>query len=242
MKRKILISLIISIAILAISTISFAAVEIVPSKNGAGTDAIVNVTVSDSYLLCRGMKNIGESLYGCGANVEPHLATNKDWGAVSYLSNSIYGTNTTGGNTGKTVSINGVSYYSTTPNITGVMNWGSNPNSTRITHTAGLCSDYQTNNYITELVSNSSTKFVELINISTFNATTNAGMALSENISAGTPKNNGSRQAHSVTLRLGMFGYNIRNNSGSLSIATYGGETSSCTFRPVIWNNVVQSN
>ena len=34
--------------------------------------------------------NNGETL--SGSTVVPHLATNKDWGAVSYLSNSVYGT------------------------------------------------------------------------------------------------------------------------------------------------------
>ena len=92
MRKKIIFSLIILSLIFTIGQASYAAVEIVPSKTGDGKDAIVNTTVSNSYLLCQGMKNTGESLKG--TTVKPHLATNKDWGAVSYLSNSIYGTNT----------------------------------------------------------------------------------------------------------------------------------------------------
>lgn len=72
------------------------------------------------------MINAGESLYGSGSNVKPHLVTNKDYGAVSYLSNSIYGTNTAGKNSGVEIQINGVKYRSTTGNASGIMNWGSN--------------------------------------------------------------------------------------------------------------------
>ena len=166
MRRKIILSLMILIAVLLLAQTSYAAVEIVPSKSGDGKDAIVNTTVSNSYLLCQGMKDTGGSLKG--ATVQPHLATNKDWGAVSYLSNSIYGTNTAGGNNGLPVTISGVKYYSTTTNITGVMNWGRNPNVERHTQTSGLIDSYTpetstvSSNFI-ELYTNKNTKYVEYI-------------------------------------------------------------------------------
>ena len=181
MKRKLLISSIIVIAMIVIGQASYAAVEIVPSKNGKGTDQIVNTTVSNSFLLCRGMKDTGGSLKG--TTVDPHLATNKDWGAVSYLSNSIYGTNTVGKNTGVEVTIDNVKYYSTTTNITGVMNWGANPNATRFTQTAGLISNYDASTStvsknVTELNTNKDTKYVDYINPTKGSET--LGMAIHE--------------------------------------------------------------
>ena len=90
MSRKILLSLLIFTTMIIIGKASYATVEIVPSKTGDGKDAIVNVTVSDSFILSKGMKtNTGESLKG--SNVDVHLATNKDWGAQnrgSYRNNT----------------------------------------------------------------------------------------------------------------------------------------------------------
>ena len=134
MRKKIIIISI--LAMLVLGQASYAAIEIVPSKDGKGTDGMTRSSVSNSYLVCQNMKNAGESLNG--TTVLPHLATNADWGAVSYLANSIYGTNTEGANTGKEITIDGVKYYSTTGNETGIMNWGANPNVTRYTQTAGL--------------------------------------------------------------------------------------------------------
>ena len=146
------------------------------------------------------------------------------------------------------VSINNVSYYSTTPNITGVMNWGSNPNVERYTFTAGLVSNFDPEtstaaDYVTELNTNKNTKYVEIINTSSFNANTNAGMAFSENISAGTPKWGSSSKEHPVSIRSGVYGYCVGTNWGSrVGNATKGASSGTVTFRPVIWNNVTQEN
>ena len=80
MKRKILFSLISIIFMLQLTQASYAAVEIVPSKNGKGTDAIVNTTISNSYLMCQDMKNTGgndHSTSTAAAKVE-EIYKNKD--------------------------------------------------------------------------------------------------------------------------------------------------------------------
>ena len=238
------ICLIIISLILLLGTTSFGAIEIVPSKNGTGKDQIVNTTVSNSYLLCRGMKNYGERLYG--STVDPHLATNKDWGAVSYLSNSIYGTNTQGGNTGIEVTINDLTYYSTTTNITGVMNWGSNPNVTRYTQTAGLINSYDDSTsaareYVNELYANRETKYVDYINPKDSKMT--LGMAAQETskLFVTDSFNVNTRNEYPGSARIGLFDggfgpYNSGGHSLTVSNVARGGPYSYVTFRPVIWN------
>ena len=232
MRKKIIFSLIILSVMLIIGQVSYAAVEIIPSKSGDGKDAIVNTTVSNSYLLCQGMKDTGGTLKG--TSVKPHLATNKDWGAVSYLSNSIYGTNTQGGNNGVQVTINGVNYYSTTTNITGVMNWGSNPNKKLVTQTAGLNRNYtsaSSNDNVIELYNNRESKYVEYIDPS--NTSLTKGMAIQET------------KAYDAMPWDSVYCISIRHNliSGDWSYhASYNGNAGSgsansiVTFRPVVWN------
>ena len=241
MKRKLLISSIILIAMIVIGQASYAAVEIVPSKDGKGTDAIVSTTVSNSFLLCRGMKDTGGSLKG--TTVDPHLATNKDWGAVSYLSNSIYGTNTAGQNNGVEVTIDGVKYYSTTTNITGVMNWGANPNTTRYTQTAGLISNYDSgtstaSSYVTELNTNKDTKYVDYINPRTASLT--LGMAMQETSGKYSNFYYKTDNSYPSSIRSGLFGGDFGILSGYAGGANgdraCGAAYKDVTFRPVIWN------
>lgn len=237
MRRKIILSLIVLIAALLLAHASYAAVEIVPSKSGDGKDAIVNTTVSNSYLLCQGMKDTGGSLKG--ATVQPHLATNKDWGAVSYLSNSIYGTNTAGGNNGLPVTINGVNYYSTTTNITGVMNWGSNPNKTLWTQTSGLISNYNENssNLVTELFKNRNTKYVEYIDPTTTSLT--KGMAMQETSGKFATFSANTDTYGPGSARNGLFGGGfgwVPNHNWGFDGAAIGHAHNNITFRPVVWN------
>ena len=233
MRKKIIFSLIILSVMLIIGQVSYAAVEIIPSKSGDGKDAIVNTTVSNSYLLCQGMKDTGGTLKG--TSVKPHLATNKDWGAVSYLSNSIYGTNTQGGNTGVQVTINGVNYYSTTTNITGVMNWGSNPNKTLYTQTAGIVTTEPASSVsdnVFELISEirNNSKYVELF----ANNSSQLGMATTETKQYPfvDTKINGGYSNYPISIRVGMFGYRI----GAPFSDCDGAQRSNNTFRPVVWN------
>jgi len=103
----------------------------------ANGNIYTNKTVSEFFDESMAMKNTGESLEGSNVNV--HMATNLDWAIVSYFSNSAYGTNGEGKNTGTAITIDGkTGHYSTNGNITGVMDWGMNR-----TYTAGLRTDYQ---------------------------------------------------------------------------------------------------
>ena len=239
MRIKILLSSIILFVMVIIGQTSYATIEIIPSKTGDGKDAIVNVTVSDSFLYCKGMKtNTGESLKGTGIDV--HLATNKDWGAVSYLSNSIYGTNGAGGDTGKSVTISGVDYYSTTTNITGVMNWGANPNVTRYTQTSGLLNTYESgNNNLTELYNNRETKYVEFIKPTVAENTKGMAMQETNGIYSSSFRTNtyiNSAGSSRQGLFSGYFGVGNGGYGSDGGCGVSGAAGNSVTFRPVVWN------
>lgn len=242
MKVKMVLSLIIFAITIGMCQVSYAAVEIVPSKNGKGTDSLVNTTVSNSFLLCRGMKAVGESLNG--TTVDPHLATNKDWGAVSYLSNSIYGTNTLGKNTGVEVTIDNVKYYSTTTNITGVMNWGSNPNVTRYTQTALLISNYDpetssAKDNVTELYINKDSKYVDYINPTKSSETLGMGVHETNGLYSSYVKSTTDNlypSARRMGLFGGEFGYSFNKYNYMEKGYTSGGAYNDVTFRPIIWN------
>jgi len=238
MKKKIgIISLLTIISIIVIIPKSYGALNSKPTTKTDGSNVLVNTTVSNSYLLCQQMTMNGESLYG--ATVKPHLATNKDWGAVSYLSNSIYGTNTAGKNTGVEVTINGVTYYSTTGNASGVMNWGKNKYKTLYTQTAGLIDNYTSgNNNVTELYNNRDTEYVDFINPRTASLT--IGMAMQETSGKlGDSFYTGTDTSYPSVVRQGLFG----GNFGTFSNGGHGGNAGGAgaaynyvTFRPVVWN------
>lgn len=249
MKKKIIVSLIIFVIMLAIMPKTFAAVESKPSPAANANNVLVRTNVSNSYLLCQRMTQTGESLQG--ATVLPHLATNKDWGAVSYLSNSIYGTNTAGGNSGKEITINGVKYYSTTGNATGVMNWGINPYTALYTQTASLIQKYITDQesssptstastYVTEIYNNRTSRYVEVIDTGDFTARNTLGMALAETsaFSSASGYNNklytykATNVNYPLSARSGLFGFSI----GHPDVAASGSDSFNGTFRPVIWN------
>lgn len=233
MKKSIIISVFVLVIMIVASNACYAAVEIIPSKTGNGKDAIVNTTVSNSYLLCQGMKDFGGSLYG--TTVKPHLATNKDWGAVSYLSNSIYGTNTQGENSGITVNINGVNYYSTTTNITGVMNWGSNPNTQRYTQTAGLVNQPTESSNAIELYNNRESKYVEYIDPKSIIDT--KGMAIQETMGLYKSGFGLGNSSGAVSIRKGFFGGDFGTYNGQTAWSVvYGQPEGRATFRPVVWN------
>lgn len=237
MKKKIYLTLTAIIMLLGIGNLSYAAVEIVPSKNKKGTDSIINTSISNSYLLCQGMNKQGESLEG--TTVAPHLATNKDWGAVSYLANSMYGTNTAGRDKGTEVTIDGVKYYSTTGNETGVMNWGSNPNATRYTQTAGLINVYDDSKssakeHITEIYNNRNSRFIDIIKTESFTVNNTLGMAMAETRGMyGSDAGVAQDSNYPISIRFGLFGFHVGYYGGNPSGAPNG----SVTFRPVIWNN-----
>ena len=237
MKKEIgIISLLTIISIIAIIPKSYGALNSKPTTKTDGSNVLVNTTVSNSYLLCQQMKSNGESLYG--TTVKPHLATNKDWGAVSYLSNSIYGTNTAGKNTGVEVTINGVIYRSTTGNASGVMNWGSNKYKGLYTQTAGLISNYSSgNDNVTELYNNRETEYVDFINPGTASLT--IGMAIQETSGRlGGSFYAGTSTTYPSVVRSGLFGgYFGTSSSGSgHANRAVGAAQGDATFRPVVWN------
>ena len=186
MKKKTLLIVIMFLIMLILKNKSYAAIEIKPSPEANANSVLKNTTVSNSYLLCQKMTEKGESLYG--STVLPHLSTNKDWGAVAYLLNSIYGTNTAGKSTGIKININGVDYYSTNGNITGVMNWGVNCYQTGLfSQTSSLIKEYIDNGSESTAKDNvielekatlNNSRFVEIIDTKNFTAASTQGMGL----------------------------------------------------------------
>ena len=243
-KKMIKFSILVILILVSLGQASYAYIEIVPSKNGKGTDSMVLTSVTNSYVLCQNMKETGESLEG--SSVLPHLSTNADWGAVSYLSNSIYGTNTQGQNTGVQISIDGVKYYSTTGNATGVMNWGANPNTLRLSQTASLIQKYvednstsTANDDVIELLNNKDTRYVEIINTGgmDFTIKNTLGMALMEtrNIYSETWGFVAQYPDYPISVRQGLFGFCV-GDYYSVYRSTSGAAFNNATFRPVIWN------
>lgn len=249
MKRKQIIISIIILIIIGICQKSYAAIEIKPSPAANASKVMVNSSVSNSYLLCQNMTKQGESLYG--STVLPHLSTNTDWGAVSYLSNSIYGTNSEGKNNGLEVTIDGITYYSTTGNASGVMNWGVNyykvqGNSTLLTQTSSLITKYVNDNtgstainYVTELekAAKANSRYVDIVNTNSFTVKNTLGMCLAEVI--GYPWRQygyyGQDINYPMVIRQGLFGFFVGRNV-YYSGATSGMGLEGVTFRPVIWN------
>ena len=217
MRKKLLIFNILFLLLIAIAQKSYAAIEVKPSPAANADNVMRNTSVSNSYLLCQNMTKKGESLYG--ATVLPHLTTNTDWGAVSYLSNSIYGTNSAGKNTGTKVTIDGVDYYSTTGNNSGVMNWGVNCYIRELwTQTSSLITAYvndsstsSAKNNVTELenaVKNNS-KFVDIVNTESLTVDNSLGMAIKEVFlyNWGNWKNAKQDINYPITIRQGLFGF-----------------------------------
>lgn len=249
-RKKIFLINIIVLFMVILAQKSYAALEIKPSAAANADGVFTNSSVTNSYLLCQKMTEKGESLYG--STVVPHLSTNKDWGAVSYLANSIYGTNSSGQNKGGKISIDGVYYYSTNGNATGVMNWGVNCYNDKLySQTASLMQQYITEvlkyekgettstltarDNVTELekAALNSSRFVEIINTGDLNK----GMALAETsgYSWENWKRIGSRIDHPMLIRQGLFGFSVGNGDFS-NYTSSGAESTHATFRPVIWN------
>ena len=97
----------------------------------AGVESWSQINISQMFTTCLGMNSYGNS-YGLNANdsiVDPHMMKNIEWGAVTYLTQSIYGKNSevainnssdyyTGGGRGTSYRTN--LGQSTTGNITGI--------------------------------------------------------------------------------------------------------------------------
>lgn len=234
MKKKIIIITISLIMILILgiyfSTISNAAIEI-----KSGTEPHTNIKVTNSYQYCYDMRSSTSTL---GNNsLDPHLTLNADWAAVAYLGASTYGS--VRDNVGNEEQIGDGIYYSTTNNITGVMDLGK----TDHTQTASLLEGYSNSNNRTNLENNINTKYVELLPVL---PSTSAEGALEKRIELtkglGFAEVTGwyssynsilTTVARPLATRRGIFGhtYGMSNIDASLGSALY-----NTTYRPVIWN------
>ena len=222
---------ILKILIFVIATIvlgienSYAAVEIKESTS----KAITYKTISECYDMTEEMKTIGQGLEGANVNIK--MANNYEWAAVSYFSNSNYGTSGTGGNTG--IQLAGNTHYSTNGNITGVMDWGKT-----FTFTAGIIKSYASKTLTTaggqSIINNAGTDKIDKFELELDGPPRNYSIAAtgwhdSWN-SIGTDGNN------PYSFRGGLFGFYGGNSisSGYLMRAS-GAAFENVTFRPVFY-------
>ena len=257
MKRKFkMIGLIIILCTIFIVPKSNAVLNSKPAPAKNASNVLVNTNVSNSYVICQDMTKSGESLYG--TSVKPHLATNKDWGAVSYLSNSIYGTNTAGKDKGVEIEIGDdkIKYYSTNGNASGVMNWGSNPYKGLITQTAGIVNTYVNLSkenriartpYATVLAdaADSGSEYVEVVangQYGDFPKNISLGMALGETraMSFGGVHSSSNATTAPTSYRGGLFSYVFGYDSyvvmNGSQVKNSGIEDPNITCRAVVWN------
>lgn len=211
--RKINIAIISGVIAVGLLTtkVNASQIEIKPNSKG-----IRYITVSQSYVTCRNLDSLSSTLGT--TELDPHLVTNKDWGAVAYLANSDYGVGANGhttakdsgqGLSGKEISLDGVKYFSTSGNATGVMNWGANPNETTNTQTASLTSNLTQLSQITDevtkenvkiLVGNIGTRYVESVG-------STMGMAMSEISGWGRLSYISTLVNYPIVVRNGLFGF-----------------------------------
>ena len=214
--------LLICLFILCFSTISNAAIEI-----KAGTTRHTNIDISTAYQYCYDMRSATSTL---GINsLDPHLSLNADWGATAYLGASTYGG--VRNNYGTMIKINEANNYSTTNNITGVMNLGSYLAGNMIYNSSSYVScisDKRTGSgkEFDNIYKNKDTKYVEIIPTDE-NIEKTRGMALIETnnwYSSGGIA--GIHENSPIMYRKNIFSRS--KNKGSAA--------SGITYRPVIWN------
>ena len=220
MKKKIFISFFMAIAVVAVGSISRAAIEIKP-----GTTAYTSIDVSSAYQLCYDLRANDTTL---GNNsLDPHLTLNKDWGAVAYLGASAYGDVRSLG--GSKLTYEGKNYYSTTGNKSGVMNMG-----TSLTQTSCIVKNKvndTTNIYARKnLIDNKDTKYVECL--SNINKSDTLGMAIDETKYWYNAEYRLYDDARTYVRKF-IWGF---TNSGNTVFGEPSSNSGSVTFRPVIWN------
>ena len=212
-KLKLAISIIIFIVIASIAKFSNAGVEI-----KSGTTPYTSVNISESFDICYNLRDGTSTLGNC--DLDPHMATSLDWGAVAYLAQSRYGANSS--NVTK----------NTTGNQTGVMNLDS------YTQTATIVESRSTSNtYLKRLeealADEELKKYVDVIP-TTFDNTTTKGRAMTETrnwYGANTSWTSLSAN-YPVVIRDSLFGV----NNVYVSILAAGQAHTAASFRPVIWN------
>lgn len=214
--QKIIVCLIIFIGIIAIANFSNAGLEI-----KEGTSAYTSVNISESFDICYNLRDGTSTLGNC--NLDPHLATSLDWGAVAYLAQSRYGANSSN------VSNN------TTGNKSGVMNMNGYTQTATLfesrNKTSGNAASYR---YRLEeaLQDDNMKKYVDVIS-NTVDADTTKGRAIAETknwYGASYSYNNANNTDYPLIIRDSAFGVNYNYNINN------GQARSDLTFRPVIWN------
>lgn len=235
MRKKIFITFLLAIAIVAVSSISRAAIEIKP-----GTTTYKGINVSDSYQICYNLRANDTTL---GSNsLDPHLTLNKDWSAVSYLGASAYGSARS--QYGVEVKIGERTYYSITGNKSGVMDFGYT-----WTQTASLYDGDGQNypNYTKNLQDNIGTKYVETLP-TTNDVESTKGLGYAETTDWYKPSEDRYNKyaayplkTRPVGIRRNIFGYTYYyvNDSDYYSSGYAMGTgmpSDYATFRPVIWN------
>ena len=219
--KKIIVSFIMIIAIIICSnTISMAGIQVIDKAT-----TLTNVNVSESFDLCYNLRN-GDSTLGT-SNLEPHLTTSLDWGAVAYLAQSRYGSNATSLNSFGTTS---------TGNESGVQDTGGYMQTATLFESRNKTSVEATSyRYRLEeaLQDENMKKYVDVIS-NTVDKTTTLGRAIAETqnwYGATYSFQNGSNTNNPMIIRDSLFGV---NSNGSAYAA--GQANSQLTFRPVIWN------
>lgn len=214
MKKLVTIIIISFIILTASSVVSNAAVEI-----KRGTTAYISVNISESFDICYNLRN-NDSTLGSN-NLDPHLATSLDWGAVAYLAQSRYGVNNSSINT------------NTTGNQSGVMNMNGYTQTATIFENRKKTSASAINyRYRLEeaLEDGNLSKYVDVIS-NNVDSTTSIGRAMAETknwYGASYSFDNSSNTDYPILIRDSLFGMPYNGTSG------WSG--ADITFRPVIWN------
>ena len=223
--KKIIITILLTVAIFLIGNKSYAAIQIVSGGKW------VDINVSDAFDMCLDMANEGSTL-GNQTGLQPHMATSLDWGAAAYLGQSRYGAN------------NSSMSSNTTGNQSGIMNM--NYNTTTATMYKGrTVSTAENSNTVlyrhsleSAIASPTLSKYVDLIDVPYNNVTAEntRGRAMAETINwySASWAIGGGYADHPIVIREGsafgvaFFVYYAGGASGAAA--------SNVTFRPIIWN------
>lgn len=216
--KKVIVSFIMIIAIIICSnTISMAGIQIIDKAT-----TLTNVNVSESFDLCYNLRN-GDSTLG-KSNLEPHLTTSLDWGAVAYLSQSRYGSNAT--------SLSSFNNTSTGNESGGYMQTATMFETRNTTSSSATSYRYRLDEALQD---ENMKKYVNLIptspNVANVNVSNTLGMALAETQNwFGASYSFGNNTDYPVIIRDSLFGvfHNYNSPTGQADF--------NLTFRPVIWN------
>ncbi len=222
--KKIIITILLTVAIFLIGNKSYAAIQIVSGGQW------YNINVSDAFDMCLDMANEGSTL-GNQTGLQPHMATSLDWGAAAYLGQSRYGVNNS------SISTN------TTGNQSGIMNMNYNT-TTATMYTGRKVSTEENSNTVlyrhsleSAIASPILSKYVDLID-NNITPETTRGRAMGETInwySALWRVGNGTDSDSPIVIRYGNA-FGVLCSASGFSGGVTGEASSTVTFRPIIWN------